>query len=86
MPIYEYACRGCGHRFELLVLHRSEEDGSPCPECGVREVERVMSTPAVSSDGTRRRNLAAAKKRGARSQQEKNAADHDAMRHYHEEH
>ncbi|MCO4743348.1 MAG: zinc ribbon domain-containing protein [Proteobacteria bacterium] len=31
MPIYEYACESCGHRFEKLV--RMSDDAPPCPEC-----------------------------------------------------
>ncbi len=41
MPIYEYRCRVCDTRFELL---RSFSDTSPvtCPKCG-GEVKRLIS-------------------------------------------
>jgi len=41
MPIYEYRCRVCDNRFELL---RSFSDTSPvtCPKCG-GEVKRLIS-------------------------------------------
>ena len=29
MPIYEYECEKCGHRFERLV--RMDSDNPPCP-------------------------------------------------------
>ena len=32
LPIYEYACDSCGHRFEKLV--RVGAELPPCPECG----------------------------------------------------
>lgn len=31
MPIYEYACNDCEHRFEKLV--RMNAEPPPCPEC-----------------------------------------------------
>jgi putative FmdB family regulatory protein len=44
MPLYEYRCRGCGERFE--ILQRLGEDGSKlaCPRCGEVRPERVLST------------------------------------------
>jgi len=83
MPIYEYECRSCGESFELLVLGA---DVPACPSCKSSELERLLSLPSVSSDGTRSRNLAVAKKRGRGARQEMAAAEQDAMRHYHEEH
>jgi putative FmdB family regulatory protein len=48
MPIYEYECRGCGHRFEALV----RETAPPCPECQGTDLQRLLSMFAVSSDST----------------------------------
>ena len=31
MPIYEYECTSCGHRFEKMV--KMGADAPPCPEC-----------------------------------------------------
>ena len=44
MPIYEYACKSCGHEFEELV--RSDER-PVCPACGDDKAERQMSVPAA---------------------------------------
>ncbi len=46
MPIYEFACESCGHRFEELVGSHVGLDASDvaCPECGSAEVERQVST------------------------------------------
>ena len=44
MPLYEYKCKKCGHRFELIQTF-SAEDAKECPVCQ-GEVERLISTPA----------------------------------------
>jgi putative FmdB family regulatory protein len=44
MPLYEYQCKKCGHRFELIQSF-SAEDPKECPVCH-SEVERLISTPA----------------------------------------
>ena len=46
MPLYEYECRGCGHRFETLV--RSDTHPS-CPSCHSEQLERLLSVFAVST-------------------------------------
>jgi putative FmdB family regulatory protein len=46
VPIYEFACRSCDHRFEELVgshVGVNAED-VVCPECGSADVERLIST------------------------------------------
>jgi putative FmdB family regulatory protein len=46
VPIYEFACQSCGHRFEELVgSHVGVESADvSCPECGKATVERLIST------------------------------------------
>jgi putative FmdB family regulatory protein len=46
VPIYEFECRSCGHRFEELVgSHVGLETGDVrCPECGSAEPERLLSS------------------------------------------
>ena len=46
MPIYEFACRSCGHRFEELVGSHVGLDAADvsCPECGAVDTERLLST------------------------------------------
>ena len=52
MPIYEYACRACGHDFEHW--HASMNEAAPaCPECG-GEVKRRISAPAIRTGSTSR--------------------------------
>jgi putative FmdB family regulatory protein len=50
MPIYEYACDGCGAGFEKLVRRSGEE--VECPNCGGSAVTRQVSAFAFKS-GTR---------------------------------
>ena len=50
MPIYEYACKSCGHEFEELV--RGDQQPT-CPACGESRIERQLSVPAVHSAGSR---------------------------------
>jgi len=48
MPIYEYRCRDCGHRFEVLQRLGQGADGLVCPGCGAEPVEKVFSTFAAA--------------------------------------
>ena len=50
MPIYEYECGRCQHRFELIQKF-SDKKVRKCPECGGR-VERLISPPAIRFKGT----------------------------------
>ena len=46
MPIYEYACSGCQHEFEVLVRN----DESPvCPSCESEQLSKLFSVPAAPS-------------------------------------
>ncbi len=50
MPLYEYLCKKCGHRFERIQLF-SAAMVKKCPECGGK-VEQMISAPAVQFKGT----------------------------------
>ena len=50
MPIYEYECKKCGHRFERIQRF-SDPLVKKCPECGGK-VEQVLSAPAVQFKGS----------------------------------
>lgn len=62
LPIYEYVCQSCDHRFEAL-LRNSKADAPPCESCGGKDVERLISTPYVKSETTKAAALRAARKR-----------------------
>lgn len=50
MPLYEYQCKKCGHRFERIQSY-SAEDVKECPICH-GEVERLISAPAIRFKGS----------------------------------
>jgi len=50
MPLYEYECTKCGHRFEKIQKF-SDKLIRTCPECGGR-VEQVLTAPAVQFKGS----------------------------------
>lgn len=50
MPIYEYVCKKCRHRFEKIQKF-SDAKIKKCPECG-GPVEQVIHAPAVQFKGT----------------------------------
>jgi len=51
MPLYEYACAECGHRFEILQRLGEGAEGLSCPKCDAARVEKQFSTFASNSDG-----------------------------------
>lgn len=51
MPIYEFQCEACDHRFEKL-LFRSDEMFGNCPECGAKQVKKLLSSPSATGLGT----------------------------------
>jgi putative FmdB family regulatory protein len=50
MPIYEYECKKCHHRFERIQKF-SDPHVRKCPDCG-GPVEQVISAPAVQFKGS----------------------------------
>ena len=53
MPIYDFSCERCGHRFEELTR---PGETAPCPACGAADVRRVFSSvnvPRVTALGLR---------------------------------
>jgi putative FmdB family regulatory protein len=49
MPLYEYRCTVCGHRFERIRKF-SDPPLTECPECGGL-VEKLISSPAIQFKG-----------------------------------
>ncbi|MGA9798943.1 MAG: zinc ribbon domain-containing protein [Terriglobales bacterium] len=50
MPLYEYECKKCHHRFERLQKF-SDPHVKKCPKCG-GPIEQVISAPAVQFKGS----------------------------------
>lgn len=51
MPLYEYECRACGHRFERIQTY-SAPLVRKCPQCRKSKVKKLLSAPAVQFKGT----------------------------------
>jgi putative FmdB family regulatory protein len=51
MPLYEYQCGACGHRFELIQKF-SDPPVEVCPSCGERQVSKLLSSPAIQFKGS----------------------------------
>ena len=58
MPIFEYVCRDCHHRFEAIVRSSSR---SACPSCKSENLDQQLSVFAV---GRRSSRLAASEPTG----------------------
>jgi putative FmdB family regulatory protein len=50
VPLYEYQCKKCKHRFEKIQKF-SDRPVKKCPECG-GPVEQLLHAPAVQFKGT----------------------------------
>jgi len=69
MPIYEFECSACGHRFDRLQK-LSDSDPTVCPTCAAPQLRRRVSAPSFrlagsgwyetdfKKDGDKKRNLA----------------------------
>ena len=50
MPIHEFECKKCNHRFERLIL--SGDDPSPeCPKCKNKKADRLISAGSFRAHG-----------------------------------
>ena len=50
MPLYEYQCDACAHRFEVIQKY-SDAPIDVCPKCG-GAVVKLLSSPAIQFKGT----------------------------------
>ena len=46
MPIYEYQCYGCKRQFQSLVMKDDEEKYLICPDCGSKNLKKLISRVA----------------------------------------
>ena len=45
MPIFEYRCEACGHKFEAILFGAQTPE---CPQCHTEKLEKQLSVFAVS--------------------------------------
>lgn len=50
VPLYEYLCAKCGHRFEKIENHNASTT-KKCPKCGAKST-RVLSAAAIQFKGS----------------------------------
>jgi len=50
LPLYEYECVKCGHRFEKIESS-SASTTKKCPKCGAK-AERLLAAPAIQFKGS----------------------------------
>jgi putative FmdB family regulatory protein len=50
MPLFEFTCRRCGHRFETLVTASRQ---AACPSCSSTDLEKLFSTFAAGGTSSR---------------------------------
>jgi putative FmdB family regulatory protein len=51
VPLYDYDCASCGHRFE--VMHGVHADApSACPNCGSAQLRKAFAAPAIHFKGS----------------------------------
>ena len=86
MPIYEYECRTCQLRFERLARPTATcpDTKTFCPKCHGENVQQLVSLFALSSDGTRQKNLQHGRKLAQKDQTEKQRADIEETQHHHD--
>lgn len=49
MPIFEYVCQECDHKFETIVLGRQKPK---CPKCESKKLRQRISSFAVGGEKT----------------------------------
>jgi putative FmdB family regulatory protein len=82
VPLYEYQCKKCKHRFEKIQKF-SDRSLKKCPECS-GPLEQLLSAPAVQFKGSGwyvtdyAKKTAASSESGAASDGAKDSADSSA--------
>ena len=50
MPIFDFKCRQCGHKFDLMISNADKEKAA-CPECGAVNAQQLLSLLNTSRPG-----------------------------------
>lgn len=84
MPIFEYKCRACSHEFEKLIR---KDELPPCPACQAVDTEKLLSLGAgISTQKTRARTTAIARKKGKAIKKEQDHAQREYEINYMKDH
>lgn len=82
VPLYDCVCRACHHEFEALV--RQNMADLRCPSCGSGTIERLPSTFAVNSAGTRQASLNKARSANLKVEKDKAIANEEYINKHHD--
>ncbi len=44
MPLYDFKCKECGHKFEKLVFKEEEIKEIKCPKCQSSNIEKLLTS------------------------------------------
>jgi putative FmdB family regulatory protein len=84
VPLFDFQCKGCGHEFEALVR---AHDTAACPRCHSADLERLLSSFAVSSAEKRQAAADSSRKKAATVARRDNIAmEAEAEHHRREDH
>ncbi len=76
MPLYEYECRACGQRFEMLMR---VSDTPACPACGSGNLQAAVCLFAVNSGNARAAALKSASRQNMKELRDKRIAEHEEI-------
>ncbi len=51
MPLFEYRCEDCDHKFEKLVRHADRDKVPDCPKCQGDNTTKMISRTSFSLKG-----------------------------------
>lgn len=51
MPIFEYVCKSCNETFEVLEKPIFADEEKSCPNCGEKDLERIISASSFRLKG-----------------------------------
>jgi putative FmdB family regulatory protein len=76
VPLYDFRCQGCDHRFEAQAPYG---ELPPCPACGAGEAERLL-TPFAGPFTVGMRGYTAKQSNAKRAAREEQRAERKAAR------
>jgi putative FmdB family regulatory protein len=50
MPIFDFECQECGHKFDLMISNAAK-DKAKCPQCGATTLKQLLSFFNTSKGG-----------------------------------
>ncbi|MDD4171137.1 MAG: zinc ribbon domain-containing protein [Syntrophomonas sp.] len=50
MPIFDFKCQECGHKFDLMISN-ADKDKAQCPQCGTTNLQQLLSSFSTSRLG-----------------------------------